>query len=1027
MSALLVASLLVAALAFALFLRHAIAHDALHRRPILLVAAILGVLPAMYVGLVLTGAVADAWLRFERPLLVIVGAIVVPWMARRLLGLSPRQSAFRRALTEASLMASTLAASLALPGPELGKALDRMTLLVVIDRSRSIDLVPDAEARIEAELAIAEQGMREGDRIGTIVFADGAAIEDPPRPKASLPSPQRIELGREATHLSASIKRALEEAKEETSTRVVLVTDGIETRGDALRASAAAVALEIPIDTLPLDQRQVPDLRLESLRMPNRADENEPIELRISTFSSARAEIEVRIKRNGELLRRGRTTVEAGEDVIRLREVAPSSGLYRYDVELTSVDPALDFSSENNEKTTFLRVRGEAFALVVDGDEKGDFIAKALEEAAFRVDVGGPARLPSELSELIRYDLVVLSDVRAALLSEAQLEMLASYARDLGGGLVLMGGDRSMGPGGYGRTPVEEVSPVSFDVKNERKRASLAQIIAIDYSGSMGMTVGGGLTKLALANEAAARSASLLGPGDRIGVAHIDTALTWTVPLSPATDAEAIARRIRATQVGGGGIYMDPTLREAYAALDGERVALKHLLVFADGDDAERIEGCRALVANALSRGITTSVVALGRGKDLGELEVLSRLGSGRFYLVEDATRLPAVFAEETVLAARSAINEVDFHPAAAAPGAPIRGVDFGEAPALRGYVVTTPKSRATVHLLGPEGDPILATWSVGLGRVGAFTSDLKDRWGAAWTSFPGASRMMGQLGRDLSRKADDPRVRLSATVENGELSVRAEVVGEGGRASSFRRLTAVLGGPGGFREELALEPLGAGSYTAKVPVSRPGAYVVTAKDEATAEVVGTTGAVLSRGEELQRTGTDRALLSRIASMTGGKLRDSLAGIFHDRPKPRFTYLPLLPSLMVFAALSLLLSVAARRLSIPERALAWMQKRPPAAVSSTSASKTESSDPGTLTKLIARKAKAATPVPPPMPPPASKPAPARKPAPMPKPAPPSPEAIHESPLQPSDNGASYPSRPLTAAEILLARRKGRKP
>ncbi|MEI7892600.1 MAG: hypothetical protein WCI05_05890 [Myxococcales bacterium] len=125
----------------------------------------------------------------------------------------------------------------------------------------------------------------------------------------------------------------------------------------------------------------------------------------------------------------------------------------------------------------------------------------------------GTTGVPGDLGELAAYDLVVMGDIRASDLATTQIDALASYARDLGGGLVLMGGDRSLGPGGYARTPIEEVSPVSFDLKQEKRRASLAEVIAIDYSGSMGAMVGG-QTKLALANEASARSASLLGPGD---------------------------------------------------------------------------------------------------------------------------------------------------------------------------------------------------------------------------------------------------------------------------------------------------------------------------------------------------------------------------------------------------------------------------------------------------------------------------------------------------------------------------------
>ena len=1032
------AMLAMASLAFALWLAWAVRGASLHRRPILLAFAILSWLPLFYVGLVFAELVPDHRLRFERPLFTWVGAVVVPWMAHRLTSLSSRTSPKRRALTELFILASALAAAFVLPGPELGRAAFRLTVLVAVDRSRSIDLVPSAQERIANELAALEPSMKEGDRVGVVVFAAGAAVEDPPRPKSELPAPQKIELGRDATDLAAGIRRALEEAPQDSATRIVLLSDGVATRGDAMQAALKAAAAEVPIDVVPLDQQVLPDVRLVSVGLPARADENEPMALRIVTHSPSRAEVEVRIKRNGRLVQRGQATIEAGEDVIRLREIAPEPGLHRYDVEITALDPSLDLAPEDNAGTAFVRVRGEALALVVDGDGLGDFVAKALEDAAFRVSQGGATALPTSIDELARYDLVVLSDVRAALLSEEQLEALASYARDLGGGLILMGGDRSMGPGGYGKTPIEEVSPVSFDVKNERKRASLAEVIAIDYSGSMGMTVASGQTKLTLANEAAARSARLLGPGDRIGVAHVDTALTWTVPLGPLNDVEAIARRIHETSVGGGGIYMDLALRESYAALEREKTGLKHLLVFADGNDAERLDGCRALVSTALSRGITTSVVALGRGHDIGELEALSRLGSGRFYLVEDATRLPAVFAEETVLAARSSIHEIDFRPLVAQPGAPIQGIDFATAPLLKGYVVTTKKPRATVLLEAAEGDPLLATWSVGLGRVAAFTSDLKDRWGVDWTSWPEASRMMGQLGRDVARKAEDPRVRTSAEITGGELSVRTEVVGDDGRAQSFRRLSAIVAGPSGFSRELALEPMAAGSYAAALPLSRPGTYVVTTKDEATGEIVGTSFAVLSAGEELRPTGTDRALLARIAGMTGGKVRDTLAGVFHDRPTSRFSYLSLTNPLLMAAALLMLLGVAARRLALPDWAsrLPVLAKEKPAHAAAATGSRTPDElaaplptepvaepaaekrapapPPSTLGSLLQRKARSEL---------ARAEAPSPPAAPLPQAPPSPPQVAHPPPPPPPPQTGE---RPLTAAEILLARRRGKR-
>jgi uncharacterized membrane protein len=896
---------------------HAALRRRLFRRPLLGVAALLACLPPLVAALVALVGLDLVWVRLERPQLALPVFGLALFGVLRLLTLSPRQSRVRRALHELFASATLLSAALAASGLELGRPLDRLSVLVALDRSRSIDLVPNADSRIAAELRVAELSMREEDRVGTLAFGATPATEDPLHPRSRLPAPQRAELGRDGTDLGAAIRHALGELPPDSAGRIVLLTDGVATRGDALGAALAAVAAGVPIDAVPLDQARVPDVRVVAVRMPPRASEGEPLELRVVTSSPAAARAEVRIFRDGVPIRKGKVELRPGEDVLHLREVAPPPGFHRYDVELSAEDPKQDLAHEDNAGSAFVRVRGESSALVLERQPAlAAALVHALQGAAFRVETRGPTAIPADVAGFAAYDLVVLGDIPAHDLSPTQMDALASYVRDLGGGLLLFGGEKSLGPGGYGRTPIEEVSPVSFDVKQERRRASLAEIIAVDYSGSMAASVGR-RTKLELANEAAVRSAELLGAGDKLGVMHVDTTVRWTVPLAPVTDRAKIASSIRAVGVGGGGIYVDVALTAAFEALAKQDVQLKHCLLFSDGADAEERTHAFSIISRAKGDGITTSVVALGNGSDVPDLEQMSRLGGGRFYLIEDATRLPAVFAQETVLAARSAINELAFRPALATPGPPVRGIDFAASPPLTGYVVTIPKARSQVHLSGPEGDPILVTWSAGVGRAAAFTSDYRDRWGVAWTSWPGASRLFGQLARDVARRADDPRARVEADALGGVLHVRVNLTDAKGRAETFRRLRARIAGPDGFTEDLELEAVGSGAYSAPLPLGRPGAYVATVLDEQ-GTPLGIAGAALNAGEELRPTGTDRALLARIAELSGGKLRDTLAGVFNDRPPRRFAYSSESALLALLSAFGLLAMVTARRLSLPE-------------------------------------------------------------------------------------------------------------
>jgi Mg-chelatase subunit ChlD len=1017
-SALWAALTVVAALGF---LAWAIHTRGLLARRLLLTTAVLGLLPALLVALAWPRWLDLPYVRFEEPWLTLPSALLVEFVALRLLGLSARLPAQRRRWIELWSSAAALLAAYAASGLSLGIPLDRLTIVVAVDRSRSIDLVPGAAARIATELRAAETSMRDTDRIAVVAFGAQAAIEDPPRPRTTLPSAQKAEIARDGTDLGAAIQKALSTVPPDSAARVVLLTDGVATRGDVERAALAATALGVPVDAVVLDQASVPSVRVAAVRLAPNAAQGEALFFKIVTSSTSDTDVEVRIYRDGELVRKGTTHITRGEDVIALREVAETPGLHRYDVELSALDAARDRAAEDNSGSAFVRVRGPSKALVLEAQpELGRAMADALRSAAFETDVKGPEAVPADAAEFGRYDLIVLGNISASDLAASQLAGLAAYVRDGGGGLLLLGGDRALGPGGYGRTPIEEISPVSFDLKQERRRATLAEIIAVDYSGSMSMQVGE-RTKLDLANEAAARSAELLGSGDRLGVVHVDTELAWTVPLGPVTDKAEIAARIRKVTPGGGGIYIDRTLIGAYDALGRENVQLKHLLLFSDGADAEERTQAFGLVTRAKRNGITTSVVALGSGSDVPALARMAELGGGRFYLIHDATRLPAVFAQETILASQSAIHEIDFVPVAASKSAVLRGVDFARAPELTGYVVTLLKARAELHLRGPEGDPILATWSAGLGRTGVFTSDYRDLWGARWTSWEGAARLFAQLGRELARRNADPRARLDADASGGELALSATLLDERGRHEGFRRLRVRVIGPDGAARDTELEAVGAGSYRAKLPLNRPGAYLATLVDEEQRQALATTGAVLSPGEELRPTGSDRALLRRIAELTSGKLRENLAGIFDDREARRFGYSPLSAWLAAFAAAALLISVASRRLILPSFAFPRRAKPPEADAPL---------DPepvpveGTLAALKRRKkqpprASTTPPAPGPATATAAPPAPAAAPA-APAPSPP----IARKPAPPRDPGSP---KPKSAAEILLERRRARGP
>jgi len=115
---------------------------------------LLGLLPALVFALERL-TIPVPFVRLSRPLLALPLGLLLLWLTTRY-----RRFLVRRTPGRALVMAlltglSATASALAVIGVELGSKLDRLTVIVAIDRSRSIDLVPGAESRIRQELQVA--------------------------------------------------------------------------------------------------------------------------------------------------------------------------------------------------------------------------------------------------------------------------------------------------------------------------------------------------------------------------------------------------------------------------------------------------------------------------------------------------------------------------------------------------------------------------------------------------------------------------------------------------------------------------------------------------------------------------------------------------------------------------------------------------------------------------------------------------------------------------------------------------------
>lgn len=848
-------------------------------------------LPLLFVGLVLLGALA-----------------LVAW--RRALGGGGTRGRVVRALVVVSGAAFVLSAA----GLELAHDRDALTVIAVLDRSRSVtEGAGDHLARALAQLRAASERMGTHDELGLVVVGADAVTELAPTHDAVLPA-RFADLPRDGSALERGVRVALAERHERGRARILLVSDGLETEGDLLEAAELAQASGVPIDVLPLDRPASPELAVTELRMPDEVAENEPFEIRIGIRSRLATRARLRLTRDGVAIAEGELELRPGEDQVAIREVLRDAGLHTYEATLSPLAPGADGSERNNRAEGVVRLRGPARALAVADDPATlGALVGAVSATGLPVDAVDVASMPTSLAEFARYDAVVLSDVPARSLSEASQRALASYVQDLGGGLLMAGARRSFGLGGYSGSVLERALPATFDLRRRRDRLSLSMVIAIDRSGSMSAAAADGRTKIDIANEAAARSAAMLSPTDRVAVAHVDTEVHWTLPMAAVSDPERAAEACRRADSGGGGIYVDVAMREAYGTLAAERAQLRHFLLFSDGSDSEQLGGTEEQVRRAASQRITTSVVSMGRGVDSAALERLATLGRGRFYIVEDMRELPAVFAEETVAASRSSLVERAFRPTVVVEGPIVRGIDFASGPPLLGLALVTPRADATVMLEAGRDEPLLVVGQRGVGRSAVFTSDLGTEFAAPWTGWSGASELHSQLVRAIARRTSSVgRTLVHVDGRTSRAPITVDLLDERGRLDSGRALRAAVAGPGGSSAEISLLPDGVGRYRGHLDMAASGSYFVTVVDER-GEVRASTVVNRAAGDEFRGDPTDRRLLVHVARVSGGRVLESAADAFGERLGEVRTFDSLSGPLGGLALLLYLASIALRR------------------------------------------------------------------------------------------------------------------
>lgn len=794
---------------------------------------------------------------------------------------------------------------IALAGPARISPTGQKALGIILDASQSM-----GDEGLQKGLAEVQrlQGRLGSDTQSFVVMLGAQPALLPEEPKSDL-SPFQTAQGGDS-HYSAAIEYAQALFPAGASRDIVLIGDGHETRGSLIEAAREASVSGTRLHALPLAGPRKPDARVRELTT-NRSRLNEGATLSLTAHIESTLETTGTLKlfENGIQVEQRQVSLKPGVPLAETFTRTPGErNIFKYRAVLEGI--AEDSIPANNSALALVDVRGRLRLLYLDNESgEAQYLQQAMAKEGIELDLKQAGNVPTTLDQLSGYDGIIISDIPAHQLGTGAMNAMRDYVDKLGGGLIMLGGPNSYALGGYYKTPIDDLLPVRLKSADEEEKQSAAVAIVMDRSGSMAGE------KLEMAKSASIATAEILGRNDFIGVYAFDSEAHVVAPMTRLTSTAAVAGQI-ATVASGGGTNLQPALEQARDALRRVKAKVKHMIILTDGQTTG--EGYEAMAAQCRGEGITISTVSIGEGSHVALLQAIASSGGGQSYTTTDASSITRIFTQDTLMHTGRMMREEPFLPNLVEKHPMLAGFDKWTSPDLLGYVKTIRKATAQIPIVTDTGDPLLAHWRFGLGKVTAFTSDSKSRWASLWIArWPDFSRFWSQVLRETARPPQGHHMDLAAEMHGDEAVLKVDLQEDAGTRANDARVQAevffvaadALGAPLKPVQNISLGQSGPGFYEGSFRPDQSGVYLIRAQSGA--EMV-SAGIVHNPSSEASLGTINEALLQQATGIAGGKLlkADELPDLSQNRA---VQYTELWPSLIVALLFLFLLDLAIRR------------------------------------------------------------------------------------------------------------------
>lgn len=777
------------------------------------------------------------------------------------------------------------------------------TTIFLIDKSSSM---LGSENILETFVTESISNKKDYDKVGIISFGKDSMIEYSPS-KILENVDFTADVNTRYTNLEDAFNLALALSGEENKNRIVLISDGIENLGDVLKKTTAIRKKNIELQVYDFEVKQYAEVQINKIKLPSRVFSNQQFDIESEIWSNISTKGIMRVFSNSVEIGKKNISISQGINRYVFTDILLNTGIEKYTVK---IEVESDTNSLNNTYMAFTEVLGAPRVLLIDNENSdGEELKKIVMSMDIDVDYKLDREVYLELSDLLRYKAVIMTNISLENLKPGFDNILKTYVKDFGGGLVVTGGEESFALGGYYKTELEEILPLNMELKRDGIVPSVAIMIIIDKSGSMGSDQSG-INKLEVAKEAAIRAIDTMKPTDKIGIITFNDKIQLVSEPLGYENKDELKNKISSINIGGGTTIL-PALILGNEELKKIESNVKHIILLTDGQ-AER-NGYDNVLRELNINNISVSTIAVGDGADTTLLKRIADEGNGRYYYVTNYDTMPSIFTKETLMASKMYLNNEDFYPKLVNYDTIIEPI-LNSTPILKGYIGSSIKPGATLILKSDKDDPILAVWRYGLGKSLAFTSDVNGGWSKNYLTSPNGLEFIKNMVRTVIPLDKNNKFEMIYERIGDEIYV---TVIEENKENTNKLLEAKIFSDDGKKETVLLKLDKPGVYTGSFKDIENGVHIVriveTIDDGTTYEE--TTALSVNYSSEYNLT-NQNSINKKLVEAVNGKIIDNPLDVFKFINENIKSQRDITDILIILSILIFIVDIALRKFNI---------------------------------------------------------------------------------------------------------------